>query len=152
MKDAREDADHPVGTGAGAVAGGSAGAIAGTAVGGLPGTVIGAVAGAIAGGLAGRRIAESIDPAEEEGYWREEHPRAAWDTRGRGYEAYAPGYRAGWEGRAKYDGRAFDEIEDDLAADYERFRGNDMTWEEVRPAARAAWDRVDRRVQDLTRN
>jgi hypothetical protein len=43
-------------------------------------------------------------------------------------------------------------VEADLAADYGRFQGNDMTWDEVRPATRAAWDRVDRRIQDATRN
>jgi hypothetical protein len=52
----------------------------------------------------------------------------------------------------KYDGRAFDDVEDDLASDYERFRGNDMTWEEARPASRAAWDRVDKRAREFTRN
>ncbi|HYC36197.1 MAG TPA: glycine zipper domain-containing protein [Usitatibacter sp.] len=143
---------HPVGTGIGAAAGGAAGAAAGTAVGGPAGTVVGAAIGAIAGGLAGKGVAELVDPTEEDAYWRENHGKQPYYSQGRDYDAWAPAYRAGYEGRARYDGRSFDEVEDDLAADYARFRGNDMTWEEVRPATRAAWDRVDRRIQDMTRN
>lgn len=144
---------HPVGTGAGAVAGAAAGAAAGTAVGGPVGTLVGGAIGAVAGGLAGKGIAEMVDPTEEDQYWREAHRDEPYYVEGREYDTdYAPAYRAGYEGRVKYDGRAFDDVEEDLAADYERFRGNDMTWEEVRPASRAAWDRVDRRVQNFTRN
>jgi uncharacterized protein YcfJ len=153
----RERADdnkrHPVGTGAGAVAGAAAGAAAGTAVGGPAGTVVGGVIGAVAGGLAGRGIAEMVDPAAEDQYWRDAHRNEPYYVEGREYDRdYAPAYRAGYEGRVKYDGRTFEDVEADLAADYDRFRGNDMTWEEVRPASRAAWERVDRRVQDFTRN
>ena len=144
---------HPVGTGIGAAAGGAAGAAAGTAVGGPIGTVVGASIGAIAGGLAGKGVAEMIDPTVEDAYWREAHRNEPYYTEGRGYDDhYAPAYRAGWEGRVKYDGRTFDEVEEDLAADYSRYQGNDLTWDEVRPATRAAWDRVDRRIQDATRN
>jgi hypothetical protein len=144
---------HPVGTGVGAVGGAAAGAAAGTAVGGPIGTAVGAVIGAVAGGLAGKGIAEMVDPSEEEAYWRANHRDEPYYLEGVEYEdVYLPAYRTGWEGRVKYDGRAFDEAEPELQGDYERFRGNDMTWEEVRPATRAAWDRVDRRVQNFTRN
>ena len=147
-----EPGTHPIGTGVGAAAGGAAGAAAGTAVGGPIGTVVGAAVGAIAGGMAGKGLAEMIDPTVEEAYWRENYRNEPYYASGREFDYYAPAYRAGWEGRVKYDGRAFDEIEDDLAADYERFRGNDMTWEEARPATRAAWDRVDARIRTATRN
>src|SRR5438034_7058655 len=64
---------HPVATGVGAVAGGAAaGAAAGT-VAGPVGTAAGAVAGAVAGGLAGKGIAEMIDPAKENEYWRDSY-------------------------------------------------------------------------------
>ena len=143
---------HPVGTGVGAVAGAAAGAAAGTAIGGPIGTAVGAVAGAVAGGLAGKGVAEMVDPTVESEYWRGQHMREPYYVLGRDYDSYAPAYRAGWEGRVKYDGRTFDDIEDDLSADYERFRGNDMTWEEARPASRAAWDRIDARIRTATRN
>jgi hypothetical protein len=114
---------------------------------------VGAAVGAIAGGLMGKGVAEMVDPTVEDNFWRENHAREPYYTDGRNYDDfYAPAYRAGYEGRVKYDGRTFDEVEDDLATDYARYHGNDMNWEEVRPATRAAWDRVDRRVQDATRN
>ena len=153
-KDGSRDplSSHPVGTGAGAVAGAAAGAAAGTAVGGPAGTIVGGVIGAVAGGLAGRGIAEMVDPEVEDRYWREAHRDEPYYVEGREWDHYAPAYRAGYEGRVKYDGRTFDDVEPDLAADYERFRGNDMSWEEVRPASRAAWDRIDQRVRSATRN
>ena len=154
MRDARNDRkDHPVGTGAGAVAGAAAGAAAGTAVGGPAGTLVGGAIGAVAGAMAGRGIAEMADPAAEDSYWRETHRGEPYYVEGREYDRdYAPAYRAGYEGRVKYDGRTFDEVEDDLASDYERFRAGDLTWDEARPASRAAWNRVDERVQQFTRN
>jgi uncharacterized protein YcfJ len=143
---------HPVGTGVGAAAGGAAGAAAGTAVGGPVGTLVGAAVGAIAGGLMGKGVAEMVDPTVEDTYWRENHRNEPYYTEGRNYDDfYAPAYRAGYEGRVKYDGRTFDEVESDLQADYRRYSDMD-SWDEVRPASRAAWDRVDRRVQDATRN
>ena len=115
MRETRDDkAKHPVGTGAGAVAGAAAGAAAGTAVGGPAGTVVGGVIGAVAGGLAGRGIAAMVDPAEEDRYWREAHRDETYYVEGREYDRdYAPAYRAGYEGRMKYDGRSFDDVEDD---------------------------------------
>lgn len=55
---------HPLGTGAGAAAGGMAGAAAGTVAAGPVGTVIGAAIGAVAGGLAGKGAAEAVNPTD----------------------------------------------------------------------------------------
>lgn len=146
---------HPVGVGAGAAAGGAAGAAAGTMVGGPVGTVIGAVVGAVAGGLAGKGVAEMVDPTVETAYWKDAHKAQPYYTDDRGYDMYEPAYRTGWEGRSRYDGKQFDEVEDELAADYRRYAGsrpNAASWDDVRPATRAAWDRVDSRVQAATRN
>jgi uncharacterized protein YcfJ len=142
---------HPIGTGIGAAAGGAAGAAAGTVVAGPVGTVVGAAVGAIAGGLAGKGIGEMVDPTVEDGYWRENHLNEAYYTKGRNYDFYAPAYRAGYEGRVKYNGRTFDEVESDLQSDYIRHNGKIDSWNEVKDATRAAWNRVDRRVQDAKR-
>ena len=72
---------HPVGTGVGAAAGGLAGGVAAGAVAGAVtgttvgpvGTAIGAVVGAVVGGLAGKGVAEMIDPAAEDAYWRDNY-------------------------------------------------------------------------------
>ena len=67
---------HPVETGLSAAAGG----VAADAVFGTVGRED-AVAGVMDGGLAGNKIAESIDPAAEEAYWRENYSSRPYDTR-----------------------------------------------------------------------
>ncbi len=135
---------HPLGTGAGAAAGGLAGAATGMAVGGPVGSVIGAAIGAVAGGLAGSEVAEVANPTFEETYWRESYLLEPFYEKGRAYEYYAPGFRAGWDGRVGHDGRTFTEAEIDLAAAYNSTKSElDPDWHAIRPAASAAWDRVE---------
>jgi hypothetical protein len=95
---------------------------------------------------------KGYDPKVEEAYWREQYRREPYYRADRDFESWAPAYQVGYEGRMRYGGRPFDELDADLQQDYLRLRGNDMPWDEVRPATRAAWDRLDRRIQDLTRN
>ena len=136
---------HPLGTGAGAAPGGVAGAVAGMAVGGPIGAAIGAVVGAVAGGLAGKSAAEAVNPTAEELFWRETYLREPYYAAGKTYEYYAPGFRAGWEGRVLHDGRTFEEAEPKLMTEYSRTKTElDPAWKDVRSAARAAWNRVDR--------
>jgi hypothetical protein len=145
---------HPVGVGAGAAAGGAAGAAAGTAIGGPVGTVVGAVAGAIAGGLAGKGVAEMVDPTAETTFWHDSYKSEPYYTDGQEFTYYEPAYRTGWEGRTRYDGKTFEDVEDELARDYRRYAASRdaADWDEIRPATRAAWDRIDARVQSATRN
>jgi hypothetical protein len=134
---------HPLGTGAGAASGGVAGAAIGMA-GGPVGMVVGAAVGAVAGGLAGKGLAEAVNPTIEEAYWKDAYVREPYYSGGRPYDFYAPAYRTGWEGRARFDGQNFDDVEADLQADYERSLPNEgLKWNEGRMAARAAWDRID---------
>jgi hypothetical protein len=136
---------HPVGTGLGAAAGGmAAGAAAGT-VAGPVGTAVGAGVGALLGGLAGKGVAEMIDPTAEEAYWAQNYEREPYYERGYTFADYHPGYRTGWEGRARHERRTFDEVERELEADYARNRGQSrLGGEKNRHAARAAWTRFDR--------
>ncbi len=140
---------HPVGTGVGAAAGGATGAAIGS-VAGPVGTLVGAAVGAIAGGLAGKGVAEMVDPTVEDAYWRDAHTKQPYYNKGREYDAFAPAYRAGYEGRAKYHGRSFDEVETDLENDYKRHNGK-LDWIDVKDATRNAWNRVDTRVRDAAR-
>ena len=128
----------------GAAAGGmAAGAAAGT-VAGPVGTIAGAAIGAVVGGLAGKGVAEMIDPTAEEAYWAKNYERQPYYERGYTFADYHPGYRTGWEGRARYEGRTFDEVESELQADYTRNRGKSrLEWDKNRHAARAAWQRFD---------
>ena len=135
---------HPVGTGAGAAPGGIAGGLAGFAVAGPVGGAIGAAIGAIAGGLAGKSVAEAVNPTAEEKFWRETYVREPYYESGRPFEYYAPGFRAGWEGRVRHDGRSFEAAEPELILQYDRSKTElDPGWSVMRQAARAAWNRVD---------
>jgi hypothetical protein len=136
---------HPLGTTAGASSGAVAGGVAGLAVGGPVGGLIGIAVGAVAGGLAGKGAAEAVNPTAEELFWRETYIREPYYVQGRAFEYYAPGFRAGWEGRVRHDGRTFEHAEADLKAHYNLTKSEfDPAWQDVSPAARAAWNRVDR--------
>ncbi|KAF1049130.1 DUF2383 domain-containing protein [Xylophilus sp.] len=145
-----EPGAHPVGTGIGAAAGGVAAGAAVGAFGGPVGAALGAVAGAVAGGLGGKAVAEAVNPTAEEAYWRENYEREPCYVNGRPYDDYAPAYGLGWNSRATYD-EPFDAVEPRLAADWEASPGaSTLTWNEARPATRAAWDRIDARVAGRT--
>jgi hypothetical protein len=89
-------------------------------------------------------IAELIDPIAEEAYWRENYQDEPYYEAGHTYEDYLPGYRTGWEGRGRYEGRSFEEVQAELEADWRRHRGaSRLDWQRARQAARAAWDRFD---------
>ena len=133
---------HPLGTGAGAASGGVAGAAVGMAVGGPVGSVIGAAIGAVAGGLSGKTAAEAVNPTAEENYWRTTYLEEPYYVPGKPYEYFAPGFRAGWEGRVRFDGRSFADAEGDLAATYILSKTElDPSWLDVRSAAEAACNR-----------
>jgi hypothetical protein len=112
-------------------------------LGGPIGTAAGLVVGAVVGGLAGKAVAEKMDPTVEDRYWKDNFARQPFYKDGREYKAYAPAFRTGYLGYAKYSGKTFDEVEDELEADYLRERqGSAIDWADARPATRAAWDRV----------
>ena len=135
---------HPLGTTAGATSGAVAGAVAGMAVAGPVGSVVGIAVGAVAGGLAGSSAAEAVNPTAEERFWRETYIREPYYVKGKTFEYYAPGFRAGWEGRVRHDGRTFEHAEAELKVNYDLTKSElDPSWQDVRPAARAAWNRVD---------
>ena len=136
---------HPVGTGLGAAAGGAVAGAAAGAVGGPVGAVAGAAVGAVVGGLAGKGVAEGLNPTLEDAYWRDNYTREPYYVEGRTYDDYAPAYRTGYEGRTRYAGRSYNEIESDLERDYYANRGNGkLEWQDARGATRAAWHRVER--------
>jgi len=135
---------HPVGVGIGAAAGGiAAGAAAGTLAAGPVGTVVGAAVGAIVGGLGGKAVAEHFDPTIEEAHWRASYANEPYYRETMTYDDYAPAYRLGAEATTRYSDASFDDVEDDLAQDYARTRGNSrLEWDHAKDATRAAWHRV----------
>lgn len=135
---------HPIGTGVGAALGGAAAGAAVGTVAGPVGTVIGAAAGAIVGGLAGKGVAERIDPTAEDTYWRENYVGRPYVGPAASYDDYGPAYGYGLIAHSQYGGRAFDDIEVDLARDWATARGtSSLDWDTARPAARDAWERLN---------
>lgn len=136
-------ATHPVGTGIGAVGGAAAGAAIG-AVGGPVGMAVGGIIGAIAGGAAGHGIAESINPSEEDAYWRQQYRREAFHSEDYDYADYEPAFRLGYLNYPIHQGSGIDEAEEELGREWEeKHRGESrLTWDQAKPAARAAWHRI----------
>ena len=138
-----EPGSHPVGTGVGTTGGAVAGGAIGSALGGPVGAVAGAIIGGVAGAYGGRGVAEAVNPTVEEQYWRENHATQSYATEAYDYKHYAPAYRVGYEAVGKYPGKAFEEIQEDLAQEYEKqLPVAALPWKQAQPASKAAWDRL----------
>lgn len=84
-----------------------------------------------------------LDAAAEDAYWREAYSRERHYDPAYRYDDYAPAYRTGYEGAARYAGQSFDAAEPRLREDYSRLRGSSaLEWEHARLSARSAWDRL----------
>jgi hypothetical protein len=87
------------------------------------------------------------EPTENETYWREQHPRQPYAKGESSYDDYAAAYRTGYEGFHKYPGKAYEEIEGELALDYERNKaGAALPWDHARHAVHAAWAKVSQDI------
>jgi len=83
-----------------------------------------------------------VDWKKEDAYWREKHGNQPYADKSRSYEDYAPAYRVGVEGAGKHSGRSYEEIEEELESEYGQAERAVLPWDTVRPAVRAAWDRL----------
>jgi hypothetical protein len=135
---------HPIGTGVGAGSGAVAGATIG-AVGGPVGMAVGGAIGAAVGGLAGHAVGEAVNPTAEAEYWSSTYENEPYINKAYGYDDYGPAYKLGYEGRSRYAGRTYSEVENELASDWETTKGNSrLAWNDAKHATRAAWHRVER--------
>jgi hypothetical protein len=92
--------------------------------------------------------AEGVNHTAEEAYWRENYSMRPYVSADLDYTFYQPAYRYGWEARGRYDGRTWDDVEDDLATGWYVVRGTSvLEWDDAKPATRDAWDRVDGRAR-----
>jgi uncharacterized protein (TIGR02271 family) len=134
---------HPVETGIGAAIGGAASGMAVGAVAGPVGAAIGAAAGAVAGGLAGKGVGELIDPTTEDNWLRQNFSSRSYVQKGESYENYEPAYRYGGQAESQYRGKRFQDVENDLAAGWEKTKHKaGMGWDRARDAVRDAYDRT----------
>ena len=140
-------AKHPVGTTVGAAAGGLAAGAAAGSVAGPVGTAVGAAVGAVAGGSAGQGVAEKIDPDRHDAYWRENFKNRPY-VNGASFDDYGPAYAYGVDGYRKYPGSSFDDVETNLARDWNTAGGkSSLDWANARIATREAWERLSNSVE-----
>jgi hypothetical protein len=141
-----EPGSHPVGTGIGAALGGAAAGAATGTVAGPVGTVVGGAIGAVVGGFAGKGVAEAIDPTQESAYWSENFSSRDYVDKDASFVDYGPAYGVGVSARGRYPNRSFDDVQSQISTDWAANRGaSRLSWERARPAARDAWDRLDRK-------
>ncbi|MEO8160632.1 MAG: hypothetical protein ABI588_04365 [Arenimonas sp.] len=135
---------HPLGTGPGAAGGAAAGAAAGAAGGPIGMAVAGAI-GAVVGGLGGKAASEALNPSGEEQYWRAHYEHEPYRSPSFDYEDYAPAYRLGYENRERFGAQSFEQVENNLAAEWKQAKGESrLDWSDARAAIRAAWSHVER--------
>jgi len=80
---------------------------------------------------------------EEDKYWREHHAKQPFAKPEYSYDDYAHAYKTGYEGFHKYPGKEYDEIEKDLALDYQRSKPESaLPWDHARHAVHAAWAKL----------
>jgi hypothetical protein len=146
---------HPVGTGVGAAAGGAAGAALGSIVPGIGtviGGVVGTIVGATGGGLVGKEVAESLNPSQEDAYWRENYKTRPYYSTDVAYDDYAPAYRYGWESRSRFADRKYSDVENDLGSGWDKAKAHSsLGWDKAKAAAQDAWDRADRSASGSNR-
>ena len=82
-------------------------------------------------------------PLSEVDYWREAHGQEPYYEAGRGFEEYSTAYELGWVSYHLYGGE-FDTADRVLANDWLVRKGvSTLSWEQARPACRAAWQRAE---------
>ena len=127
---------HPLDKGPGMI-------VAGTAARAAVGTVAEPSSGAVAGGLAGKGEAEATDPARERAYWSAHFSACDYVEQGSSFDDYGPAYGFGVAARGRYPGRDFDDVESEMASDWDASRGvSSLSWQRARHAARDAWNRI----------
>lgn len=80
---------------------------------------------------------------QDDSYYRT-HFQSNYGTSGSSYDDYAPAYTYGSQMRGQYNGRQWDDVENNLRTDWETRHGSatGSTWEKMKAAVRHGWDRM----------
>lgn len=136
--------DHSIGEGTGAATGAITGAAIGSA-GGPVGALVGAAVGAVVGAKAGGAVAETVNPTTYSDHFRERYNTAPYFRAGQEWSDYAPAYQYGYDNYGAHAGRKFDEVEPDLARNWDTTRaGSRLAWGDAREAVRDGWHYIER--------
>ena len=95
-------------------------------------------------GLMKNEVAEKMDPAVEDAYWKANFSKQGYVRPHSHFVNYQAAYRAGYEGFTRYPGKSYEEMEPELQRSYENSKANALLgWDKARHAIRAAWHRLD---------
>jgi hypothetical protein len=87
----------------------------------------------------------TIDWTSEDEYWRSNYSNRPYIGSNRNYDEWRPAYRYGYESANRYQGKRWEDVENDLRSGWDRYehRGtNRSTWEQMKAAVRDGWDRL----------
>ena len=91
----------------------------------------------------GRETGATTDWASEREYWRSNYASRPYVSVDRDFGFYEPGYRYGLESAHRYPRRRWEHMENDLERDWSTYRDRGTAaWNDIKAAARDAWDRV----------
>lgn len=133
---------HPIETGVGAAVEGAAMGVAAGIAAGPIGAAAGAVAGGVLGGIIGKGVGEQIDPTADDCWLRDNFKNRPYVKQDDKFETYQPAYRYGGMAESKYQGKNFDQIENDLRSDWEKSNPTPMKWDHAREAVRDGYNRT----------
>jgi hypothetical protein len=85
----------------------------------------------------------TLDWTAEDEYWRSSFANRPYIGSHRDYSYWQPAYRYGFESARRYQGRAWNDVEDDLRTGWDRYEHKTRsTWEDIKAAVRDGWDRL----------
>ena len=88
---------------------------------------------------------------DEGTFWRGRYEREPYFQKDMTWDDYEPAYRFGYDWHARHRGRKFEDVESDMASNWEKIKVKSrLKWEHAKGAARAAWDRMESAVRDKT--
>ena len=91
--------------------------------------------------------------AHEENHYKAIYRDADYYSSGRDWNDYAPAYHYGHAARAEHRGQRFDDVEAELAADWESRKAESrLLWAEARGAVRDAWQHFDSTIPASARH
>ena len=93
--------------------------------------------------MAEKRTGTTLDWKTEEDYWRTNYTNRSYIGANKEFEYWRPGYRYGYDSAMKYQGRNWNDVENDLRTGWDRYehRGK-AAWEQIKDAVRDGWNRV----------
>ena len=90
----------------------------------------------------------SFDANAEDRYWSNAYSSEPYYNKQYGYDDYSPAYKLGYEGRGRYAGRTYNDVESELRSDWEGTKGTSrLAWEDAKHATHDSWQRLSDTIE-----